>query len=348
MKKKSLNANRKNHKQLFNYLNDKKIYKIYKSFKFFLTQEAKSKSIAVGVSGGPDSLALTFFSKCLSLRENFKVKFFIVDHRIRKNSTKEAKKVIFLLKKFSINAKLLTWKGKKPKSNIQSIARKNRFLLLEKECKKNKIDNLLLGHHIDDLYENFFIRLFRGSGLKGLTSFGKINHNKKLNTRILRPLIDFEKEDLIYVSKKVFNFYVEDPYNEDDNFQRSRIRKTLFYFMKEGFDKDKLRLTINNLKSSNEVIKISVENNIDNNAVYFEKKNQFILNIAFFNQADEVSFRSLSKILLLISKRYYSPRGKNISNLITQIKSKKFTKATLGRCCIEKINETLVVSTENL
>ena len=67
-----------------------------------------------------------------------------------------------------------------------------------------------------------------------------------------------------------------------------------------------------------------------------------------YNQADEVSFRSLSKILLLISKRYYSPRGKNISNLITQIKSKKFTKATLGRCCIEKINETLVVSTENL
>ena len=83
------------------------------------------------------------------------------------------------LKKFNINCQILLWNSKKkPVSNIQSIARKNRYELLLNNCKKNNIKYLLVGHHIDDLYENFFIRLLRGSGLKGLTSFGKITEEK--------------------------------------------------------------------------------------------------------------------------------------------------------------------------
>ena len=65
----------------------------------------------------------------------------------------EAKRVSSTLKKFGINCKILIWKGKKPSSNIQSIAREKRYSLLINECKKNKIKYLLLGHHIDDLYE---------------------------------------------------------------------------------------------------------------------------------------------------------------------------------------------------
>ena len=63
--------------------------------------------------------------------------------------------------------------GKKPTKNIQSIARKKRYELLFSSCKKFKINNILIGHHQDDLFENFFIRILRGSGLKGLVSFDK-------------------------------------------------------------------------------------------------------------------------------------------------------------------------------
>ena len=85
----------------------------------------------------------------------------MVDHGLRGNSHKEAKQVKYLLKKFDINCQILLWRGKKPKSNIQSIARKNRYDLLLNSCKKYNIKYLLIGHHIDDLYENFFIRLLR-------------------------------------------------------------------------------------------------------------------------------------------------------------------------------------------
>ena len=52
----------------------------------------------------------------------------LVDHRLRKDSNFEAKKVVKLLKKIDINCKILVWKGKKPKSNIQKIARNNRYI----------------------------------------------------------------------------------------------------------------------------------------------------------------------------------------------------------------------------
>ena len=74
---------------------------------------------------------------------------------------------------------------------------------------------------------------------------------------------------------------------------------------------------------------------------------KFILKLKFFDEPIDVSFRSISKILLLISGRYYSPRGKSILSLILNVKSKNFLKATLGRCFIKKINETVLITREN-
>ena len=65
---------------------------------------------------------------------------------------------------------------------------------------------MLFGHHQDDLFENFFIRMLRGSGLKGLVSLNK--KTKKTTLTYLRPLLDQKKDNLEYLSKYVFNFYV--------------------------------------------------------------------------------------------------------------------------------------------
>ena len=348
MKKKSLSAKKIIHKLLLNHLKNKKINKIFKEFKNYLEKNGKKKiKIGVAVSGGPDSLALAFLTKCYSLINKLDAKFFIVDHKLRKNSSKEAKLVKLFLRKFDIDCKILKWEGKKPHSNIQGIARNNRYDLLKNVCKKNNINQLLIGHHIDDLYENFFIRLLRGSGLKGLSSFGEIVKKKENNILILRPLIDFEKKDLIYISKNVFQFFIEDPSNKNFIFQRSRIRKLIFELNKEGFDKKKLGLTIKNLKSSDSAISFYVEKNIQDNTKFIKQKNIYILNKFFFNQSEEVIFRSISSILKLVSGRYYSPRGKSILSAISNIKSNKVKKLTLGRCYIEKVNETVLISREN-
>ena len=191
MKKKSLTAKKKIHNSILKHLTNNKILKIYKEFKNSLNT---NNNFAVAVSGGPDSLSLAFLAKCFSLIHQLDVKFYIVDHKLRKNSSSEAKLVSLTLKKFDINCKILTWHGNKPLTNIQALARDKRYSLLTNQCKKNKVNYLLLGHHIDDLYENFLIRLLRGSGLKGLTSFGKTSEYKKNDIKILRPLINLEKK----------------------------------------------------------------------------------------------------------------------------------------------------------
>ena len=130
-------------------------------------------------------------------------------------------------------------------------------------------------------------------------------------------------------------------------FQRSRIRKLILDLNKEGFNKKKLDLTVKNLKSANSAMNFYVEKNICDNAKFNKQKNTYILNQYFIDQPKEVIFRSISLILKKISDRYYSPRGKSISDLITKIKSTRSKKFTLGGCYIEKVNESILITREN-
>ena len=98
---------------------------------------------------------------------------------------------------------------------------------------------------------NFVIRLLRGSGLKGLVSFNQVKTSYNDKLKILRPLIGFKKEDLNFVTKRVFKFKFEDPSNKNINFKRIRIRNLINYLKSEGLDLEKLRLTIKNLSDSN-------------------------------------------------------------------------------------------------
>ena len=256
MSPKNLNASNKTHKFLLNQLKDKQTSKIYKKFEENLKL---NEDFIVAVSGGPDSLALCFLSKIYSIKKHLKEKYFHVDHKLRNNSTKEAKFVKLLLKKLSTNLEILTWVGKKPKSNIQSIARDKRYALMINKAKKLKINNILLGHHKDDLIENFFIRILRGSGLNGMVSFDQRTNLQNIN--LIRPLLKFSKKNLEHVTKKVFKNYIEDPSNKNDKFKRVKIRNFIKHLELEGFGNDKFNLTIKNLRFANESIKYFVEKN---------------------------------------------------------------------------------------
>ena len=73
--------------------------------------------------------------------------------------------------------------------------------------------------------------------------------------------MDFEKKDLEFISNYVFNFFVKDPSNENTIFQRIKIRNLISEFKNNGLDKDKLLLTLKNLKKSNQAIIFYIEQN---------------------------------------------------------------------------------------
>ena len=321
--------------------NNKRIIRYYKLFEKSFTVK---NSFLVGVSGGPDSLALAFLTKIYSLKNKINCKYFIVDHKLRDSSTNEAKKVKKILKKLHIKSEILIWKGKKPLNNIQSIARKKRYALLFSKCKKFKIKNLILGHHIEDKIENFFIRMVRGSGLKGLVSLEKKTKINEIN--LIRPLLDFKKKDLRFISSHVFNFFVEDPANKNIKYMRIRIRKLMTELQNDGLDKNKLSLTIRNLKSSNQAITYYVQENKRVNSFFNTKNKKLILNEEFFNHPHEIVLRSLSDSIKLIGKKYNPARGKKLDNIIVKLKENNLYQATLGGCVIKKVNRTVIITKE--
>ena len=341
MSHKNLSVKIKIPKDLNKKLSNKKIIQIYRKFEKSLDINS---NFIVAVSGGPDSLALAFLAKIYSIKKKVNSNFFIVDHKLRTESTKEAKVVKQVLKKHSINAQILTWKGQKPSKNVQSLARKKRYELLFAQSKKYKTNNILLGHHQDDLFENFFIRILRGSGLKGLTSLDKKSNVDGKN--LLRPLLDQKKEDLVYISKNVFNFYVKDPSNSDEKYQRIRIRKLIKELKKNGLSKEKFLNTIKNLKYSNAVVNFYVNENLRKNTFFSNNTKRLILNESFFQQPYEIIFRSLSDSIKLMGKKYYSTRGKKLSKILSDIENNRLFKVTLGGCIIEKVNQTVIISKE--
>jgi len=320
---------------------NEKVVKLYNTFKKKLDIK---ESFVVAVSGGSDSMALAYLTKIYSLKNNIRCRYFIVNHKLRKESTDEANQVKKILNNFNIKSEILTWNGKKPKTNIQSLARKARYELLFSKCEQLKINNLITGHHLDDLFENFFIRMIRGSGLKGLVSLEKKTKIGKIN--LIRPLLDFNKKDLELISNHVFNFFVKDPSNKDIKYKRIRIRKLIKEFKEAGLDKAKLFLTLKNLKKSNQAISFYVEKNKRINAFYFDDKKELMLNENFFNHPYEVVFRSITDSIRLIGGKYNAVRGKQIDYILDKISQNSLKKETLGGCLIKKVNQTVIISKE--
>ncbi len=348
MKKRNLSAKKRIHNFYLEKLKNPRIKKIYLEYEKNLEKHNLEK-FSIAVSGGVDSMALTFLAKCHSIKKNKDYLYFTVDHKLRSTSTNEAIQTKKKLKKFGIICNILTWKNNNDFSNLQAKARENRYDLIFQKSLKNKVNFVLTAHQKNDLFENFFIRLLRGSGLKGLSSFqsNKAKITKNLNIFVLRPLLNISKKDLSFITKSTFNFNIQDPSNENDNFLRIKIRKLINQLKKDGLTFKKFNLTLQNLNKSNSAIDFYVKKNINENTSVLDKKKSIIINETFFNQPEEVVFRSLSKLIHEIGNKKSFTRGRKIVSLINDIKyNKNLRKKTLSGCILKKVNKSIIISKE--
>ena len=321
------------------FKDQEELFKIYSTFKKNLKSFSK-KNFLVAVSGGPDSLALTALSKAISYEVKCKIYYVLIDHNLRKNSSKEAKSVKKLLKKYNINLFIL--KNKKViNKNIQSQARKIRYDLLIAFCKKKNVRTILTAHNLEDQVETFFIRLSRGSGLQGLSSIKEISKLNK-NITLVRPLLDFKKNQLIKISKLIFGKFYKDPTNNDNKYLRTRIRRLKTSLEKSGVNYNQIIKSIKNLASSRDTLDLYF------NKIYkdllISKKKRISLNLEKFNNLNqEMRMRVLSRSIKEITKSYYSLRSKKIINVDNQLKMKNNLKLPLAGCLIFKDKKHIII-----
>ncbi len=323
MSKKNSNVNLKN-----GFKNFENLSLIFNNFKKKL-DHLKKKSFTVAVSGGPDSLALAALSKAYSYKSKTKFHYVLVNHNIRKNSFQEAKRVKKLLKKNDINLHVISNKIKIAK-NIQAQARTIRYEILSKHSKKNKINIIMTAHNLEDQVETFFIRLSRGSGLKGLSAMNTLSKIGK-DLYLYRPLLDIKKTTLIKISKKIFGKYIKDPSNKNLKFLRTKVRNLKKPLEKSGIAYDQILRSINNLALSKKTLDDYLSQ-IFKQVIKKRGRQVFIEYQKFKELNNEIRIAVIQKSIKKLKNNYYDTRSKKVLNLINNIMRKNFKSSTLGGC----------------
>lgn len=173
------------------------------------------------MSGGVDSLALTFFLKRWVEEVDGRLVALHVDHALREGSGAEATLVKKWLEGQGIETHVLKWSHHMPVTALQEKARSARYRLLEDFCQRHNILHLCVAHHGEDQRETIAYRASRSSGPDGLAGMAALEELSQV--RLLRPLLEFSKEELMAV---VGNHpHIDDPSNHDERFWRGAFRR---------------------------------------------------------------------------------------------------------------------------
>ena len=186
-------------------------------------------TIVVGVSSGPDSMALLYILKDLQNTIGFKIIVAHVNHNIRSESREEA----LFLEDYCLKNDLVYEYMKIEKygdDNFHNESRNIRYNFYRNLIEKYSANYLMTGHHGDDLIETVLMRLVRGSSIKGYSGFA--NYVDLGNYKIIRPLIFVTKSDIEEFNKKNNIPYRIDKSNYKDKYTRNRYRMNVLPFLK--------------------------------------------------------------------------------------------------------------------
>nr|WP_298687969.1 tRNA lysidine(34) synthetase TilS [uncultured Dongia sp.] len=182
--------------------------------------------LAIGVSGGSDSLALMFLLNHWLISQGGKLTALTVDHGLRAESAKEAKTVANWASAAGIEHHVLAWSGVKPSAGIQAAARHARYDLMTEWCRAAGVLHLATAHQLDDQRETVAMRRARNPadnfGLAGMSLI-----SARGEVRLLRPLLTVPGAVLkAYLSARNMR-WLEDPSNQMERFERIRWRRGL-------------------------------------------------------------------------------------------------------------------------
>lgn len=178
--------------------------------------------LGLAVSGGPDSLALLLLA---ATAYPGRVRAATVDHGLREESAAEALHVEDICNRLGCPHTILTVDLKRGRSGLQGEARKVRYQALAGWAAGESISSLATAHHADDQAETLLMRLQRGSGVSGLAGIRRTRREGDL--LILRPLLGWNKADLVHLVGEAGIEAADDPSNHDLRFDRAAMRDFL-------------------------------------------------------------------------------------------------------------------------
>ena len=304
----------------------------------------KKPSVAVAVSGGPDSMSLLFLVNTFIKYKKGKLMALIVDHRIRKNSKEEANYISTYLNKKNITSQILTVNQVNVSKKSMNEARNNRYNLLTDFCIKNNILHLFIAHHKDDNLETFLNRKIAGSDFYGLKSMSEFSLYNKVC--IIRPLLNFSKDALLNYNKKNKIEYINDP----SNFNLDYTRPTIRNFLKKSDQKTikEINKDFENILFYSPYFIQMILEILLKNIVHVDSK-QIVISPHNIKNLNEITSENIiRRIYQFLFYQSNAPRSKKTRILISEMKKLNFNIFNLKGMIVKKNDDFLTFSRKSV
>lgn len=258
--------------------------------------ESRDK-IVVGVSGGPDSIMLLTSLLLLKDKYNCEVIAAHVNHQIREEALNDENLVREFCMKNNIELHVLTVdvinEAKMQKISTEECGRNIRYEFFNKLLKDTNANKIAVAHNLGDNVETVLMNTIRGTGLTGLTGM------EYKNGKIIRPMLNIDKKDILEYLDKNNISYAIDKTNLTNDYTRNYIRNELITKIKElnpNILKTMDRM-IENLKQDEKVLKKYTES-ICSQIIIKKENTEIILDLNVFKAQDkEIKPRIIRGIL---------------------------------------------------
>ncbi|HEU5322123.1 MAG TPA: tRNA lysidine(34) synthetase TilS, partial [Methylomirabilota bacterium] len=191
---------------------------------------AGGETVLVGVSGGPDSVALLHALLALAPAWRLALHVLHVDHGLRPDSARDADVVRALGARLGVAVDVAAVRV--GPGSVEAAARAARHAALEAAADRLGAHRIALGHTADDQAETVLMRLLAGTGVRGLAGI------PPCRGRLVRPLLDVRRAEVLQALEAAGLPWVEDPSNDDPTFFRNRVRHQLIPLLTSGDDPD--------------------------------------------------------------------------------------------------------------
>ena len=196
----------------------------------------KEDAVLIGVSGGPDSVALLHILRALASRFSLRLGVAHLNHCLRQDESDNDAKFVATLAKavdlpcFVHKENVINYR-KENRLSLEEAARRVRYTFFSNVAKKHDYNKIALGHHREDNAELVLMNLFRGSGPRGLSGIPPVR-----NKQIIRPLIHSQRSDIINFLKENRFDYIADKSNMETRYLRNKIRHHLIPELKAAYN----------------------------------------------------------------------------------------------------------------
>ncbi len=188
--------------------------------------------LALGLSGGLDSVALLSILLGLAPALKFSLRAVHVNHGISPNAARWAEFCARLCAGFRVPLQVETVDiGPYRNLGLEAAARRARY----EAFARVDADFIVLAQHRDDQAETLLLRLLRGAGLRGLAAMSPLRALSGTRARLLRPLLAMSRAEIETYARLRGLEWIEDESNVDTLRQRNFLRHEVFPLIERQF-----------------------------------------------------------------------------------------------------------------